>query len=184
MTATYTLPLPEDVGDVSVGVTYSYSSSQYSNFGTLRNPGIIAATGGFDTSRMAPRNLINLNFDWNGVGGGPIDFAVFATNVTNENYYTDINGLIGLGFETATVGEPRMFGARVKIHFGGGHRLIATLPPGRGGRSRLARRQHRVDVGRAMAFGGIAFAVAVDAQAAADAARAGPVRAHQRSTLR
>jgi iron complex outermembrane receptor protein len=45
---------------------------------------------------------------------------LFATNLTNQKYYNYVAGLGSpqLGFETATVGEPRMFGARLRYTFG------------------------------------------------------------------
>ena len=119
LTGTYTLPLDESLGKISLSATYLYSSKQLANYQALRNPAIVTATGGFNTSVMGARNLLNLNLNWDNVAGGPFDLSVFATNVTNAKYYTNINGLIGLGFETATLGEPRMVGARLKFRFGG-----------------------------------------------------------------
>ena len=63
--------------------------------------------------------MLSLNFNWESIGGSPIDFC-FTTNVTNKPYFTAGGGLItGLGIETMIVGEPRMFGARIKVRFGG-----------------------------------------------------------------
>jgi iron complex outermembrane receptor protein len=118
VTGTYTLPLDESIGKVSVGATYTYISSQISNYTALRNPTIITRTG-FNTSRLAPRSLVNANLNWETIGGTPLDLSLFVTNLTKKKYYTGINGLItGLGFETATVGEPRMYGARLRIRLG------------------------------------------------------------------
>ena len=64
-------------------------------------------------------NLLNLNFNWKDIGGQPIDLALFATNVTNKNYYVAAtNGITSLGAEFVVLGEPRMFGARIKFRFG------------------------------------------------------------------
>jgi iron complex outermembrane receptor protein len=120
VTGSYRLPLDEKIGEITIGATYIYISDQISNYVTLRDPTLVAKSGGFDSSHLGARNLLNLNFDWKNVGDGPFDLSVFATNVTNKKYYSGINGLLApLGFETATVGEPRIFGARVKVRFGG-----------------------------------------------------------------
>ena len=43
----------------------------------------------------------------------------FATNVTDKQYFTYIPGIgIATGFETAQLGQPRMYGARIRLHFG------------------------------------------------------------------
>ena len=119
VSANYTLPLDENIGDITVGATLTHRSSQYANYSTLRSPSIVQDTGGFNTGRMPSLTLLNLNFNWASVGGSPIDLALFATNVTDKKYFTAINGLAtGLGIETATAGQPRMFGARVKFRFG------------------------------------------------------------------
>ncbi len=140
ITATYTLPLDDSIGKVSVGATVTHRSSQITNYTAIRfldsggfgdfvngvpttffpaGTSITSLTGGFDTSTRPPLTLLNLNLNWENVGGGPIDLALFATNVTNKQYYTGGGGLIGLGIDTWAVGEPRMFGARVKVRFGG-----------------------------------------------------------------
>jgi hypothetical protein len=53
----------------------------------------------------------------------PSGSCAIATNVTGDQYYTWISGLAGngtsgLGFDTASVGEPTFYGVRVRIHFG------------------------------------------------------------------
>jgi iron complex outermembrane receptor protein len=50
----------------------------------------------------------------------PVDVAVFGTNLTGEKYDTTHTDLFGTaGFASATVGEPRMYGVRVRYSFGG-----------------------------------------------------------------
>jgi iron complex outermembrane receptor protein len=47
------------------------------------------------------------------------DLSLFATNVTNLHYIAYVPGLVqSVNFETASLGEPRMFGMRVRYHFG------------------------------------------------------------------
>jgi iron complex outermembrane receptor protein len=70
-------------------------------------------------SYLQARDLLNLNANWANVGGQPVDLAFFMTNVTNQKYYAFIPGLLGsLPFETAILGEPRMFGVRARFKFG------------------------------------------------------------------
>ena len=64
-------------------------------------------------------DLLNLNLNWRGIAGSPIDAALFATNVTNEKYrVASSGGLPSTGGEFILVGEPRMYGVRVRYRFG------------------------------------------------------------------
>ena len=54
------------------------------------------------------------------IGGSPVDFALFASNIFNEKYYTFIGGgWQSTGVEYGTVGQPKMYGARLRFRFGG-----------------------------------------------------------------
>ena len=37
--------------------------------------------------------------------------------VTNQHYYTWVPGFLGDGYDFASIGAPRMFGARAMVHF-------------------------------------------------------------------
>ena len=64
-------------------------------------------------------SLLNLNLNWDKAFGSPIDLAVFATNVTNRIYPVNIGGTYGgFGFDGYLYGQPRMYGARVRVRFG------------------------------------------------------------------
>ncbi|MCJ2180250.1 TonB-dependent receptor [Novosphingobium album (ex Hu et al. 2023)] len=106
VSATYTLPIDESLGTVSFGATYNYTAKQIAD---VTSPlGVLPA-----------RNLLNLNFDWKNVGGSSFDLAAFATNVTNEIYRVGVGSLYASnGYETALYGQPRMYGVRVRWHFG------------------------------------------------------------------
>jgi iron complex outermembrane receptor protein len=53
------------------------------------------------------------------LAGSSVDLTEFGTNVTNKQYFAFIPGLAGnSGVELATLGEPRMYGARVRYRFG------------------------------------------------------------------
>jgi iron complex outermembrane receptor protein len=113
--ASYTLPTGEDVGEITFGALYSHTDSQWSNY-LYNDPAILAAHGA-NLGILPARDLLNLNLTWNRVAGSAIDVAAFATNVTNEKYYTFVPGIGGAGLEAATLGEPRMYGLRVRYNF-------------------------------------------------------------------
>ena len=104
VTATYTLPLPPSVGNVSLGATYTYTDR-------------IRISGASSRGILPAYSLLNLNLEWRSVGGSPIDFSAFATNVTNKGYYTSVQDIASGGFTSYFLGEPRMYGARVRYAF-------------------------------------------------------------------
>ncbi|MEW9856692.1 TonB-dependent receptor domain-containing protein [Novosphingobium sp. M1R2S20] len=105
-TATYTLPLDERLGSFSVGATYVYTAKQVA---VLSSPlGILPET-----------HLLNLNANWGGVGGSPVDLAFFMTNVTNKAYPVNVtNGYRSAGFDAYILNQPRMWGVRLRYSFG------------------------------------------------------------------
>ncbi len=105
-TATYTLPVPESVGEIAIGATFVHTDKQ---IGNLSSPfGNLPAT-----------NLLNLNATWRDVFGKPIDLAFFMTNVTNAEFPTNVGNLFNsAGFDSVPVNEPRMWGFRLKYRFG------------------------------------------------------------------
>ncbi|MEN2793678.1 TonB-dependent receptor, partial [Sphingomonas oligophenolica] len=116
VSATYTLPLDESVGRISFGAIFTHRDSMLVNYTDRENPN--PAIAAFST--LPALDLLNLNASWNSVAGSPVDLSVFATNVTNKKYYTYAAGLgsPSVGFETAAVGEPQMYGARIRVRFG------------------------------------------------------------------
>ncbi|HEX7853082.1 MAG TPA: TonB-dependent receptor [Sphingobium sp.] len=124
VTATYTLPLDESIGKISVGATFTHTDSMLSNYNDKQYVG----TAGSDPatvalfqsmSYLAPTDLLNLNASWNSVAGSPVDLSFFMTNVTKEKYYTFLPGLsTTTGFEAANIGAPQMYGFRMRVRFG------------------------------------------------------------------
>jgi iron complex outermembrane receptor protein len=121
VTGTYTLPLSKDIGRIDLGATYTYQSSQLSNYS---DRGICWISQLGDTpncssnfARVPGYGLLNLNVNWTSVGGKPLDLAFFMTNVTKKKYYSYFAGTLGYGFETSTVGAPQMYGVSAKVHF-------------------------------------------------------------------
>lgn len=101
----YRLPLPLEVGDVSLGATYSFTSAQLS-------------TTGSPFAELDARQLLNLNAGWKGMYGSAFDTSFFVTNALNKKYINYVSGLYEhVGAEFGTVGEPRMWGVRAKYNF-------------------------------------------------------------------
>jgi len=112
-TATYTLPLDKSIGKVSIGATWIHTSKQISN------GSVPQFVNGIPLGTIPSYDLLNLNLNWDEVGGSPIDLALFATNVTKEVYPVNTGG----GWNSAGLGDwllgvPRMYGARVRFKFG------------------------------------------------------------------
>jgi iron complex outermembrane receptor protein len=105
-TATYRLPMSESVGRISLGATFTHTDKQVAS---AASPiGVLPAT-----------NLLNLNLNWESIGHSPLDLALFATNVTRKKYATYVGGsYASSGFDTIIVGQPRMYGARLRFRFG------------------------------------------------------------------
>ncbi|HEY0959706.1 MAG TPA: TonB-dependent receptor [Novosphingobium sp.] len=109
ITGAYTLPLDESIGDITFAATYSWTDSMLATRATPRPESQILPSVG----------LLNLNINWNSVGGSPVDLALFATNVTKEvvRTYTGA-GWNSAGFDATGRAEPRMYGVRLKYRFG------------------------------------------------------------------
>ena len=72
----------------------------------------------FNGSIVQSTKLLNFNLNWMNIAGKPFDLALFMTNVTGEKYYiASSGGLINNGGESFILGEPRMYGMRLKYHF-------------------------------------------------------------------
>jgi len=110
---TYTLPLDESIGEVSIGATWIHTSKQISN------GSVPQYVGGVPLGVIPSYDLLNLNLNWDKVAGSPVDLALFATNVTKEVYPVNTGG----GWNSSGIGDwllgvPRMYGVRVKVSFG------------------------------------------------------------------
>jgi iron complex outermembrane receptor protein len=113
VTGTYTLPLDESIGRVSFGATWVHTSRAVNDYSV---PGFV---DGIPVGVTPANDLINLNFDWRGIAGSPIDASVFVTNLTKERFTVANGG----GWNTAGVAEillnqPRFYGVRLRYNFG------------------------------------------------------------------
>jgi len=107
------VPLADNLGTLSLFANYSHTSSQYTEAFNLpsQQPG----------ATLDKYGTLNVSLDWRNIANKGVDVGLFATNLTNSTYRisnTDVYQAGGLLYWTTLYGEPRMFGARVKIHFG------------------------------------------------------------------
>lgn len=113
VTPSYTLPLPDTLGEMTFGATFTHTDRQLVNYDD-RNDGPIFASLSF----IGSTDLLNLNFNWNSIMNKPVDVTAFATNVTGKQYYTYVAGLAGgTAFETASIGAPCFVGVRLRLRF-------------------------------------------------------------------
>jgi iron complex outermembrane receptor protein len=115
LTTSYVLPLEASIGKVSLGLNYIYTGKQTTNY--IYDAPTIAIYGR-SYAELDSQSLLNANIGWEQFFGKPVDLSLFATNLTGEKYYNFIPGLGNNGAEFATVGEPRMYGLRVRYRFG------------------------------------------------------------------
>jgi len=106
MSLNYRLPLAADVGDVTVGTSYTFIDEQLAIYGTY--------------GMLDSRKLLNLNASWTGIMGSDFDASLFATNVTDEEYPVNVTGFYdnpNVAMDFRVTGEPRMVGARLRYNF-------------------------------------------------------------------
>ncbi|MDG2004914.1 MAG: TonB-dependent receptor [Novosphingobium sp.] len=116
-TVSYTLPLDESLGEVRIGATFSHTADQFVS--PANKAAFDAGVIPFDSGIVPAIDLLNLNLNWDSVGGSPVDIALFMTNVTNNKYYVaGGTSLTTIGGDFLFLGQPRMFGARVRFNIG------------------------------------------------------------------
>lgn len=98
-----------DMGSIVFDVSYAHQSS----FSTAQtNASFLREIPGY--------GVLNLSVDWERIGGSPIDVTLFGNNVLDETYWTGVADFYNqaFGVASATYGEPRMYGVRLKYNFG------------------------------------------------------------------
>ena len=102
--AQYTVPTSGDIGEISLGWTYSYTSTNIVTFASA-------------AGRLPPVETVNYNVSWDSVMGSDFDVSAFVTNATDDLVYTAVNDQTTSGFVSKFIGEPRMYGLRVRYNF-------------------------------------------------------------------
>ena len=119
----YTLPIDDHYGTITLGITFTHTDSMHTTYNDAGIPATIVLPNNTlgtttDAGLVQATNLLDLSASWKNIMGTPVDLSAFVTNVTNQHYYMSIQGLLGLGAEVGTIGQPRIFGFRLKYHFG------------------------------------------------------------------
>ena len=113
LSADYRLPVDETVGTVSVGARWYHQASMALNETSTINPEAV----------QKAYSLLDLNANWNHMFGRPVDLSIFVTNVTNKLYMVAADDLLqasSVGISASIWSQPRMYGLRLKYHFGEG----------------------------------------------------------------
>ena len=114
----YTLPLAESAGKFTISGTLVYQSRR-----RIVQDGVVNRTNPANPitsgAGVAPSStVINLNATWQDVAQMPVDLSFFVTNLTNKPVILQINDNTLRGFISSTIGEPRMWGFRLRYKFG------------------------------------------------------------------
>jgi iron complex outermembrane receptor protein len=105
----YHLPIDSDWGDISLYANYNWQGHVYL---------------GLDTSSPNTTEgdvkILDVGVDWRGVAGYPVDLGFFMTNALDSTYVQGSYALYSTsGYVADVYGEPRMWGFKVRYHFGG-----------------------------------------------------------------
>ena len=107
LTVNYSPDLPDGLGHPTASAVVYYRSKLSSN---VLNPGLLNS---FTT--------LDLRLDWRGLGGQPVDVALYGRNVTDRRYATVNNNLLSVaGVNSTQLNEPAMYGIELRYHFGAG----------------------------------------------------------------
>jgi iron complex outermembrane receptor protein len=113
-TGTYVLPVPAKLGNLSIGLNYTYTSKEYAT-----SPSFFTSSYVPDAGYFPAVALWNLNASWNNVIGTPIDLGLFVTNLFDHKYIAALlGGFNSLGYEAGNQGQPTMYGVSIKYRFG------------------------------------------------------------------
>ncbi len=110
VTARYVLPIPADLGKLSVTANYAYTGQQWEVTTQLPQyePG----------SNVLSFGLLNFTANWSNAFRSPCDIGFFITNATNKTYEITNTGVFNqIGVAANMYGEPRMYGLRLRYHW-------------------------------------------------------------------
>jgi len=109
VTAAYNFELG-DLGGLRTAATWTWQSRTLFSSPSRAVPYNVGYQGAY--------GIMDLRADWTNIAGRNLDLGVFVTNVTNKTYYTSISDTLdSIGIAFATYGEPRMYGAELKVRF-------------------------------------------------------------------
>jgi iron complex outermembrane receptor protein len=122
VTATYHLPLADEVGEVSISGTAYFQTRVFHGTQGTRNIEAFGPLIGVDavlnSQSRAPFERYNARVEWKNVYGRPVTLAAFVNNITDYNYaITNISVLQSLGTAVNLYGEPRTWGVQFRYEF-------------------------------------------------------------------
>jgi iron complex outermembrane receptor protein len=105
--ASYRLPVPDTIGNMSVSANYTYTSR------------LLVSEAAAPYQYIGSYGLLGANIHWDNILRSKIDGELFGNNLTNKLYYNNVTQLYDSPFGLASryLGEPRMYGVRVRIRF-------------------------------------------------------------------
>ena len=107
----WVLPTPGAWGELIPSLSANYRSGVLYGNSIQIDP--FSTTGGY--------TLFNARVDWRNIFGSALDAAIFARNLGNKIYETELNPLYNntlFGFNTVQYGEPRVYGLELRYRFG------------------------------------------------------------------
>jgi iron complex outermembrane receptor protein len=114
--ASYAIPLGE-MGRITVAATYTFVDKQIATYTFANNT--LATAFSHNYTYLPSFDLLNLNLNWTNIASSGVDASIFAANALNKKYYTYFGAGGAQGLQTATLGQPRMYGVRLRYRFGG-----------------------------------------------------------------
>lgn len=113
---TYTLPLSESIGTVKVRGDYFHQSHVW-YLDTAQGP----AFGPLASQGQDGYGIMNFRIDWQNVMNSKVDLAFYVNNALATKYTTSTGIVLyqNVGYNAATVGDPRVFGLELRYAFGG-----------------------------------------------------------------
>jgi outer membrane receptor protein involved in Fe transport len=101
------LPVPERLGLTNLGLTYAYTGHQR-----------VAGSSQTPHAVLDDFGIFNANLSWDEVFGSSLSLVAFGTNLLDRQYVTYVSGTYRpLGIDSRALGQPRMFGARLRYNF-------------------------------------------------------------------
>ena len=127
-TVTYTLPVDEALGDLSLTASIYWQDDMKTHPLINEFPIMPAAFGGTwsdadvkamtDFSEVDSYSVWNLRFDWRGIMGSGFDVAAYVNNVEDKQYVLGgLNVVDSGGYGAYTYGAPRTVGASLRYSF-------------------------------------------------------------------
>ena len=111
------------IGEWALTPSLSYRSKYYTLlFNRMVTTAQAAATGPFNDIAFGGQTVpgvltVDARAELNKIAGSNFDLAFGATNLLNKYYYTGATGTLSFGYQTYSVGAPRMVYGEVSYHF-------------------------------------------------------------------